>query len=129
MLLRLKWFFILCIYLSVNGQLFAMPMQTCKNMTMTQKMMSLSAMKKFDKSLNNVSMVHHSDKKPAYHCVNCYCQNCHCSDGINEQIDSLIARDEIKLVNIISNFNSYQYTIDIYNYLYTIQFYKPHIYA
>ena len=103
MLLRLDWLFILFIYLSVNGQVFATAIHICPQMALTSTVLSTS---------QNAVNIHDHHQKSMHHedgeqsnmthdmsesktMDNCQCINCDCVQNIAGEVNTSLVQNSV----------------------------------
>lgn len=96
---RLNWLFMIFIYLSVNGQVFATAIHICPEMALTSNVLSVSqktvnihehhqTSDHHDKNIH--TSMHHDTSEPM---DNCKCIDCDCVQNIAGQANSLLVQD------------------------------------
>ena len=103
MLLRLSWLFILFIYLSINGQVFAIAIHICPQMALTSTVLSTSQNavnihEHHQKSMHHEdgeqsSMTHYMSESKTMD--NCQCINCDCVQNIAGQANYSIVQNSV----------------------------------
>ncbi len=103
MLLRLNWLFIICIYLSVNGQVFATPIHICPQMALSSSTLSTSKNAVNIHEHHQKSMHHEdSEKGSMTHDMSdsktmddCQCIDCDCVQNIAGQANTSHAHNSV----------------------------------
>lgn len=103
MLLRLSWLFILFIYLSINGQVFAIAIHICPQMALTSTVLSTS---------QNAVNIHEHHQKSMHHedgeqssmthemsesktMDNCQCINCDCVQNVVGKVNTSLVQNSV----------------------------------
>ncbi len=103
MLFRLNWLFIIFIYLSVNGQIFATPIHICSEMALTSTVLSTSQNAVNIHEHHQKSMHHNdSEQKSMTHDMsksktmdNCQCIDCDCVQNIAGQANTSLVPNSV----------------------------------
>ncbi len=103
MLFRLNWLFMVFIYLSVNGQVFATPIHICSEMALSSTVLSTSKNavnihEHHQKSMHHEegeqkSMTHEMSKSKTMD--NCQCIDCDCVQNIAGQANSSLVQSSV----------------------------------
>lgn len=103
MLFRLSWLFILFIYLSINGQVFAIAIHICPQMALTSTVLSTS---------QNAVNIHEHHQKSMHHedgeqssmthdmsesktMDNCQCINCDCVQNVAGEVNTSLVQSSV----------------------------------
>jgi hypothetical protein len=101
MRLRLNWLFLIFIYLSVNGQVFATAIHICSQMALSSTALSASQKpvnihEHHQKSIHHEDATHNSmkhDESSSKSMENCQCIDCDCIQNIAGQTNSSLVQE------------------------------------
>jgi len=102
MFFRLSWLFIISIYLSVNGQVFASPIHLCSAMVISANVLSTSKNAVEIHEHEKLGyMEHQMSKNLTYNLSksndmdNCKCLNCDCVQNISGQVNTSLIQNTV----------------------------------
>jgi len=126
MLQRINWFCILCIYLLVNGQIYAAPIHTCEKMLMTNNQAIFQLQNSnIDETRNTLAAMKTANHKTQP----CHCLNCLCRDHSTCDFNLFISLPNIFVLNKYVCQTQIGFTRALYQFKYTERIYKPNITA
>lgn len=103
MLFRLSWLFILFIYLSINGQVFAIAIHICPQMALTSTVLSTSQNAVNIHEHHQKSMLHEDgeqssmthDMSESKTMDNCQCINCDCVQNVAGEVNTSLVQSSV----------------------------------